>query len=71
MKFKVGDIIEVLKESPFFGVTFLVSSGKKPDYYYLIPISNIPEKLQHFDAKTGVVDIWSIDCVEGCMRRIS
>jgi len=71
MKFEVGDIVEVMEDSPFYGATFLVSSVKLPDYYCLIPISNIPEKLKHFDAKTGVVDNWAIAWVEGCMRRVS
>jgi hypothetical protein len=72
MLIEVGDIVEVMEDSPFYGATFLVSSVKLPDWYYLIPIS-VPEKLQPLGVPldVGIIDNWAIAWVEGCMRRVS
>lgn len=69
-KFEVGDIVEILNFSPYYGLTLLVSSVNEGGYF-LIPICEIPEKLKNTGFKLGVVEPCPVGWVEYNMQKVS
>ena len=70
MEFEIGDIIQPIDGTSLYGLTFLVSSYDTGGYF-LIPISEIPERLDYSSLKVGHSTYFSKRWTEYTMQSVS